>query len=444
MEPAIPEYITVHLGAPDDASARNIRVPFTDYIKNVASSEIYPDWPESAIRANIYAQISYALNRIYTEWYRSRGYDFDITNTTQFDQKYTENGEVFDKISGIVDQIFDNYVVRQGSVEPLFAQFCDGVTTMCPGLSQWGTVSLAEQGYTPYQILQHYYGDNINIQKAPVVFATLPSYPGRPLKLGDRQEDVRVIQIQLNRIAQNYPAITTGLQEDGFFDTETRDAVTKFQEVFNIAPSGEVDETTWYTIKRIYTGVKGLGDLFGEGLTLEEVSRIFERALGPEDSGNRVRVIQYYLGVIGFFDENIPQISITGVYDRETQNAVRQFQEQNGIAVDGIIGRDTWNAIVARYNEILSSLPEQYKPYRGEIFPGRNLAEGMTGEDVRMLQELINKAAAKYPSIPVLAVDGIFGPATDAAVRFIQQNNGYDADGIVGPLTWNTIVLLGR
>ena len=161
-EPFIPETITVHLGAPD-SDAANVTVDFPTYIKNVASSEIYPTWPESALRANIYAIISFALNRIYTEWYRSRGYDFDITASTQFDQKFINNREIFENISDIVDEIFNDYVVRQGYIEPLFTSFCNGTTVTCSGLSQWGTVSLANQGFTPYEILQYYYGDNINI-----------------------------------------------------------------------------------------------------------------------------------------------------------------------------------------------------------------------------------------------------------------------------------------
>ena len=160
--PVVPETITVHLGAPGE-SARNVVVPFAQYIKNVASHEIYPTWPESAIRANILAQISYALNRVYTEYYRARGYDFDITSTTRYDQAYMEDGDIFENISRIVDDIFNNYIVRQGSVEPLFAQFCDGVRTRCGGLSQWGSVDLAEEGMTPYEILQYYYGGDINL-----------------------------------------------------------------------------------------------------------------------------------------------------------------------------------------------------------------------------------------------------------------------------------------
>ena len=442
MPPQIPEFITVHLGNPDDASAENITIPFTDYIKNVASSEIYPDWPESSIRANIYAQITYALNRIYTEWYRSQGYDFDITNTTRYDQKYTQSGEVFSNISVIVDEIFTEYIARQGNVEPLFAAFCNGTTSTCEGLSQWGTVGLAEQGYTPYAILQYYYGNNIDLRQAPVVFNTLPSYPGVTLKLGDNSEEVRTLQIELNRIAGNFPAITMGLREDGFFDTATQEAVENFQNVFNLAVTGEVNESTWYAIKRIYNGVKGLGELYGEGLTLEEVSRIFERSYGPGDVSDQIKVIQYYLNVVAYFDNTIPSAGFSGVYDAQTENSVRQFQEIYGLGPDGITGRNTWNALTRRYNEILGALPAEYQPYRREIYPGRNLGIGFRGEEVTSLQELINRAASKYPSIPSVTVDGGFGPATQDAVISIQSQNGLPVTGIVGLLTWNTIATL--
>ncbi|MBR6533047.1 MAG: spore cortex-lytic protein, partial [Clostridia bacterium] len=202
--PTIPETITVHLGTPD-SNARNVTVPFIDYIKNVASSEIYPTWPENALRANIYAIISFALNRVYTEYYRSRVYDFDITNTTQFDQAFKEDRETFENIGYIVDEIFNDYIVRQGNVEPLFATFCNGTTSTCAGLSQWGTVDLANQGLIPFEILQNYYGQDIGIvNDAPVGF-TDESYPGVPLKIGDSGNNVQIIQTQLNRIAQNYP-----------------------------------------------------------------------------------------------------------------------------------------------------------------------------------------------------------------------------------------------
>ena len=195
--PYIPETITVHLGSPD-SNAANVTVSFSDYVKNVASSEIYPTWPENALRANIYAIVSFALNRIYTEWYRSRGYDFDITSSTQFDQKFINGREVFQNISELVDELFNDYVRRQGYVEPLFTAFCNGTTVTCKGLSQWGTVDLAEQGKTPYEILQYYYGDDIEIVKNAPVRTTMPSYPGIPLKLGSAGNDVRSLLVQDN------------------------------------------------------------------------------------------------------------------------------------------------------------------------------------------------------------------------------------------------------
>ena len=198
--PVIPETITVHLGTPS-SSAENVTVSFADYIKNVASSEIYPTWPENAIRANIYAQISYALNRVYTEWYRARGYDFDITNSTAYDQSFVKGRNIFENISEIVDEIFNDYIRRQGFVEPLFATYCDGVEVSCDGLSQWGSVTLAEEGVIPYDILRNYYGDDIDLVFDAPVVNVIESYPGTPLRVGSSGDDVRRIQNQLNRIS---------------------------------------------------------------------------------------------------------------------------------------------------------------------------------------------------------------------------------------------------
>ncbi|MDD3244448.1 MAG: peptidoglycan-binding protein, partial [Eubacteriales bacterium] len=304
--PIIPEYITVHLGDPDDTTARNIRVPFIDYIKNVASSEIYPTWPESALRANIYAQVTYALNRIYTEWYPSRGYDFDITSSTRYDQKYIENREIFQPVSEIVDSLFNDYVVRQGFVQPLFAQYCNGTTTTCSGLSQWGTVDLAQDGLSPYEILQYYYGNNINLVFNAPTEENIPSYPGIPLRLGSSGEDVRILKRQLNRIGQNYPGVTPYLELTDFFDVNMETAVKNFQRIFNLTPDGIVGKATWYKIKSIFNGIKGLAELQSEGLTQGETARVYAKALQPGDEGVQVKLIQYYLSVLAFFDENLP------------------------------------------------------------------------------------------------------------------------------------------
>ena len=191
--PFIPETITVHLGAPDE-NAENVTLPFLEYITNVASSEIYPTWPENAIRANIYAQISFALNRVYTEYYRSRGYDFDITSTTAFDQSFVKGRDYFENVGQIANELFNSYVVRQGSVEPLFTAYCDGREVDCEGLSQWGTVTLANQGYTPYEILQYYYGNDINIINDVPVDVPNSSLPPRPLRLGSGGDEVQSLK----------------------------------------------------------------------------------------------------------------------------------------------------------------------------------------------------------------------------------------------------------
>lgn len=443
-QPIIPEYITVHLGLPNDKSAKNIRIPFIDYIKNVASSEIYPTWPEAALRANIYAQITYALNRIYTEWYPSQGYDFDITSTTQFDQKFIENRDYFDSVSQIVDDLFNDYVVRQGNVQPLFTRYCNGTTSKCDGLSQWGTVPLANDGLTPYEILQYYYGDDINIVFNAPTSESLPSYPGIPLKLGSSGEEVRTIQRQLNRIAQNYPAIKPTLAITGFFDVNTENAVKNFQNIFNLTQDGIVGKSTWYKIKSIYNGVKGLSELATEGLTLEEISRIYANELMPGDTGPQVKIIQYYLTVIAYFNDNLPLPSGTSEYDEKTEIAVRAFQAEQGLPVDGIVGRNTWNAILRAYDKTIATIPPQYLEFADEIYPGKFLAKGQTGNSVSALQRFLIRAAKNNGEIPMVQETGVYDDATVNAVTAVQRLKGLPQNGVTGPLTWDEIVKLAK
>ena len=337
-QPVVPESIVVHLGPPGSA-AQNVTVPFAEYIKNVASSEIYPTWPESAIRANILAQISFALNRVYTEYYRARGYDYDITSTTQFDQAFVPDRGIFENISQIVDDIFNDYIVRQGRVEPLFAQFCDGVRTKCGGLSQWGSVDLAEEGMTPYEILQYYYGGDIGLVTNAPVGGNVPSYPGRPLRRGSVGEDVRTIERQLNRIGRNYPAIPAITRLDGVFGPETESAVRTFQQIFSLDADGVVGKATWYKIKEIYNGVKKLSELTSEGLTISETERQYESALRPGDSGVGVRTVRYYLAFLGYFLPQLPPIRLTDTFDQEMLDAVYAFQSAYGLPSTG-----SWDA----------------------------------------------------------------------------------------------------
>lgn len=437
--PVIPETITVHLGTPNE-NALNIEVPFVDYIKNVASSEIYPTWPENAIRANVYAQISYALNRVYTEWYRSKGYNFDITNSTLYDQAFVEGRDIFENVGRIVDEIFNDYVRKQGSVEPYFTQYCNGTTSKCPGLSQWGTVSLANQGYTPYEILQYYYGDDIEIVFNAPVQEVEESYPGIAQRLGMRNNDIRILQGQLNRIQQNYPALPRIAQVNGVFGMDTEKAVREFQRVFQLQEDGIVGKTTWYKIKQIYNGVKQLGDLSSEGIQPEELEPVVLTELIPGTYSNEMKTVQYYLAVIGYFISGLSStVQIDGYYGPETEEAIRQFQAYYGLPATGLIDRQTWNQMIRIYNEINAAIPDEFYQGMGVLFPGF-MQYGMEGESIQLLQRYLIAVADVYPDIPKTKETGYFGQLTLAAVNAFQQHFDIPVTGIVGPATWDVLV----
>ncbi len=441
--PVIPEYITVHLGPPS-SPAENVRVPFIDYIKNVASSEIYPTWPETAIRANILAQISFALNRVYTEFYRARGYDFDITNSTATDQSFVKGRDIFENISQIVDDTFNDYIARQGSVEPLFAAYCDGREVQCQGLSQWGSVTLAERGLLPYEILREYYGDDIDIiYNAPVESVT-GSYPGVALRQGDINEETRIIQYELNRIADNYPTIPKIPDVNGVFGAQTEAAVRSFQSVFNLASDGIVGKATWYKIKAIYNAVKRLAELTSEGVTPEEAERAFQETLSEGDSGTAVRTLQIYLATIAFFDNSYPSVMVDGVFGPETRAAVEYLQGANGLSATGTVGRPTWTVLEGLYANAVANIPESYGIDAIEIYPGRAVFLGSVGREVEDLQTLINKAVAAGAPIPSVTVDGEYGQATFDAVTAAQRLGGLEPNGVVGAGTWSYIAQLGR
>lgn len=434
--PFIPETITVHLGTPD-SNAPNVTVDFATYVKNVASSEIFPTWPESSLRANIYAIVSFALNRIYTEWYRSRGYDFDITSTTQYDQKFISGREYFENISYLVDELFNDYVQRQGSIEPLFTAFCNGTTSTCAGLSQWGTVDLANRGLTPYEILQYYYGDDINIVRNAPVKTNLPSYPGEPLRYGSANNDVKSLQIFLNRISRNYPAIPKIPQADGIYDNATESAVRTFQEVFDLAVTGIVDEATWYRIIYIYTSVKRLSELNSEGVAFEDVEPIYNEDLSIGMQGNEVRQLQYLLAVIGAYYEAVQPVEITGYFGEETENSVKSFQRVFGIPQTGTLDRETRNDIYRAYMGIAETVRPEYTDV--VLYPGIVLREGVSNDYVRILQEYLTFIHNTYPDIPAVNNTGYFGPLTRQSVIEFQRQFDINPTGLVGGVTWDAI-----
>lgn len=438
IQPVIPENIRVHLGPPS-SNAETVTVPFVDYIKNVASSEIYPTWPENALRANIYAIITFALNRIYTEWYPSRGYDFDITNSTQYDQAFVPDREIFENINDIVNDIFDEYVVRNGSIQPLFTQFCNGTTSTCQGLSQWGTVSLAEQGLTPYEILQRFYGEDISILTDTPVASVGESYPGEPLRLGDDSNSVKIIQTELNRISDNYPAIPKIRVENGLFGLDTENAVRAFQGIFELPRSGTVDKATWYRIRRYYNGVKRLAELSAEGVTEEEASLPYTFELSAGMQGLYVRALQYYLDTIAYANPQLDMVQVTGIFDEPTVRAVEQFQEYYGLPVTGVADNALWNILNREYRLAVESFPEGYEGDRAKIYPGYVLSEGMRSDSVRDLQTYLSFIGSVYPEIPEIPVTGYFGTQTRDAVYTFQRLFGLPQSGLVGVNTWNTI-----
>jgi peptidoglycan hydrolase-like protein with peptidoglycan-binding domain len=430
----VPKNITVHLGKPS-ASAQNVTVSFRDYIANVASSEVYPTWPEQALRANIHCQISLALNRIYTEWYPSKGYSFNITNSTSYDQYYVHGRTVFDVMVRLTDDIFNTYVRKTGTVNPYYTEYCDGKSVSCPGLKQWGTVTLAESGKNALQILKNYYGNDIEIVRTTNIQSIPESYPGSPVRQGDTGTSVYTLQRQLNRITKDYPSFGL-LTVDGIFGPAMTATVKKFQKQFNLTADGVVGRQTWYKISYIYVSVKDLAELTSEGETASGTlsdGTWGGTTLRVGSSGSAVEQVQFWLNVLAQYYASIPSVSVDGVYGSGTQAAVRAFQQRFGLTVDGVVGQTTWNAIYAQYRSIQSDngTPNAY--------PGTALQQGDTGANVKLIQFWLKIARSNYSSLNDVTVDGIFGAATTAAVKKFQSYFGLTSDGIVGRATWNKL-----
>ena len=430
----IPKNITVHLGKPA-ASARNVTVSFRDYIANVASSEVYPTWPEQALRANIHCQISLALNRIYTEWYPSKGYTFNITNSTSYDQYYVHGRTVFEVMVRITDDIFNTYLRKRGTVNPYYSEYCDGKSVTCPGLKQWGTVTLANQGRNALQILKYYYGNDIEIVRTNNIQSIPQSYPGSPLRQGDSGTAVFTLQRQLNRITKDYPFLGK-LTVDGVFGSRMAATVRAFQKQFNLTSDGVVGRQTWYKISYIYVSVKDLAELTSEGEvssgTLSD-GTWGGTVLRTGSTGSAVEQLQFWLNTLAQYESSIPSLTVDGVYGTGTANAVRAFQRKYGLTVDGVVGRATWTEVYDQFRSIQSDngTPNAY--------PGTALREGSSGQNVRLVQFWLKIARTVYPSLSNVTVDGRFGSATAAAVRRFQTYFGLTSDGVVGRTTWNKL-----
>ena len=433
----IPETITVHLGAPN-SNARNVVVPFIDYLKSVASSEIYPTWPEQALRANIYAQISFVLNRIFTEWYPSRGYDFNITNSPSYDQKYVHKRSTFESTDAIVEEIFNEYLVKTGRIDPFFAEYCDGRSVTCNGLSQWGSKADAERGMSAIAILRKYYGNDINIVESNNIAPIPVSYPGTPLREGATGESVRVLQAQLNRIAGDYPSIPK-VNVDGVFGSGTTAAVRRFQQIFDLTADGVVGKRTWYKISYIYVSVKRLAQLTSEGESIQDGSYP-GRPVRRGDTGRNVQIVQFYLNQTAVYVNSIIPVNIDGVFGAATENSVRLFQEFFNLEQDGIVGQLTWEKMQDIYEGIKTGVyvPEQTPP-ADAAYPGTALRVGSSGPNVTKIQTWLNGIGQVNSGIPFVNPDGVFGQLTRDAVIAFQQQFNLTADGIVGRVTWNRI-----
>lgn len=432
-EVVIPKKITVHLGKPS-ANVSNVTVGFQEYIANVASSEVYPTWPEEALRANILAQISLALNRIWTEWYPSRGYSFNITGSPGYDQAYVAGRTVFAVMERLTAELFNTYVRRSGDQEPYFTEYCDGKLVTCPGMKQWGTVDRANEGKNALQILRYYYGDRVQLVTTNNIASIPSSWPGVTLKRGSTGTSVSILQRQLSRIAKDYPAF--GKPEvTGTFDATTESCVKKFQQQFSLTADGLVGKATWYKISYIYVSVKDLAELTskGETATGTESSGTWPGVvLRRGSTGSEVEQVQFWLSELAQFNSALPNLTVDGNFGAATERAVKIFQQEQGLTADGIVGQATWDALYTAWLDMQSDLG-------CTAWPGIVLRRGDTGMEVRLVQFWLRLAADNYSSLVSISVDGSFGAATQNAVTAFQSLFGLTADGLVGRATWNKL-----
>ena len=432
-EVVVPKTVTVHLGAPG-ASADNVSVDFQRYIATVASCEVYPTWPEEALRANILAQISLLLNRVYTEWYPSRGYPFNITGSPSYDQAYTRGHTVYAVMERLTAELTGTYVRRAGDAEPYFTEYCDGKLVSCPGMKQWGTVDRANAGLSALEILRYYYGSRVQLVTTNNIASIPQSYPGTPLRRGDTGTAVRILQRQLSRIAKDYPSF--GKPElTGTFDADTEAAVKNFQRYFSLTADGVVGRATWYKISYIYVSVKDLAELTSEGEEFtgdESIGAWQGTTLRRGAKGSEVELVQFWLSELAEFDANLLNVEVDGSFGPATERAVKAFQQLAGLTADGVVGRATWTALYSAWLDVQSDLG-------GTAYPGRPVRQGAKDNDVRLVQLWLRLAAGHYASLPAPAVDGSFGPATLRAVKAFQTLFGLEADGVVGRITWNKL-----
>ena len=395
-------------------------------------------WPEEALRANIIAQVSLALNRIWTEWYPSRGYSFNITGSPGYDQAYVNGRTVFAVMERLTAELFNTFVQRSGDAEPYFTEYCDGKTVTCPGMKQWGTVDRAREGMNALQILRYYYGNRVQLVTTDNIAAIPSSYPGSPLRRGSTGTNVRILQKQLSRIARDYPSFGKPAVT-GTFDEATENSVKKFQKQFSLTADGVVGRATWNKVSFIYVSVKDLAELTSEGETAEGTQSTGGwpgTVLRRGSTGSSVEQVQFWLSDLAQFDSSLVRVTVDSSYGAATVSAVEAFQTLFGLTPDGVVGRSTWNKLkevgLAVANKIVAA----------NVAPGQfttTTRAGSSGTAVRAVQYYLRRLAAYYSDVPRVAVDGKFGAATTRAVKAWQSRAGLTVDGVVGRLTFQSL-----
>ena len=382
-------------------------------------------WPEEALRANIIAQVSLALNRIWTEWYPSRGYSFNITGSPGYDQAYVNGRTVFAVMERLTAELFSTFVQRSGDAEPYFTEYCDGKTVTCPGMKQWGTVDRAREGMNALQILRYYYGNRVQLVTTDNIAAIPSSYPGSPLRRGSTGTNVRILQKQLSRIAKDYPSFGKPAVT-GTFDEATENSVKKFQKQFSLTADGVVGQRTWNTLYAAWVDAQSdLGGTAWPGTALRRGA-----------AGMEVRLVQFWLRLAADNYSALRTVTVDGSYGAATVSAVEAFQTLFGLTPDGVVGRSTWNKLkevgLAVANKIVAA----------NVAPGQfttTTRAGSSGTAVRAVQYYLRRLAAYYSDVPRVAVDGKFGAATTRAVKAWQSRAGLTVDGVVGRLTFQSL-----
>jgi len=377
---------------------------------------------------------------MYTQWYRSRGFTFDITNSTQFDQFFVYGRNIFENINRLVDEIFNVFIRRAGFREPYLSSYCNGTTSTCPGMSQWGSQRMAQQGATPIQILRHYYPNDVQlVESNNFVEQTTTTYPGTALRVGSTGDAVRLVQTYLNRISGNFWIPAPGVI-DGIFGQRLRDSVIAFQRQFNLTPDGVIGKATWYEIIRVYVAVRHLAELTSEGQRIGISPPPPTTIIRMGSRGELVVKLQYILNMLSEFYYDIPWVIENGVFQENTRISVIAFQEHFNLTPDGVVGPNTWRKLYEVYASVRELIDITPYPPGGTPYPGTPLRVGSTGENVRLMQNCLRAISGTFPNIPLITADGIFGPRTEAAVIAFQREFGLNPDGVIGPLTWSKIM----